>query len=444
MQSNSQPPRVQRPAARPQQGYTANAQRPAPRPQQRPVNRPQQASAGSARPIARPQSAMPNAAAQRPVHPSTNRPASQPQRRPAQPQRPPVKSAAIPFSGSMDSKNTVVTAVFTAAVVLVGCLMQFVFYPNGYFPADSAKAVTAVAEISSSRGVRINEVMTSNKTALSDSEGAYPDWIELINSSGDAIDITGWALLDKASRSTYFTFPSMQLNSGEAVVVYASGHLANEVGADFHAPFRLSSAGDTLMLSDNRSTVVESINIPALGANQSYAHMDKGWTVTSEYTPGLENTALNYAMLTSSQPVANSSLLITEVMADNKSYKAADGALYDWIEIQNVGSASVDLSGYGLSDDAEKPSQWKFPSVNLQPGQCLMIYASGLDRQDADGSLHANFGLRAEGESVLLYNAAGQVLDHVEFDNLKADQSISRQSDGSYTTSGAASPGERN
>lgn len=358
------------------------------------------------------------------------------------PQKQIARSAG--FVGRRDNRPMMITAIGIVLTIVIGCLMQYVVYPNGYFPDKTAKAVETVAEIASSRGVRINEVMTSNKTALSDSTGAYPDWIELINTSGETVDITGWSLLDKASRTTYFTFPVYSLDPGETVLVYASGHFSSETGSEFNAPFRLSSSGDTLMLSDSHSTVVESINIPALGANQSYARKDDGWLITSEYTPGLENTTLNYAALTSTQPVANASLLITEVMADNASYPAADGALYDWIEIYNASAAAIDLKGYALSDTPNKPAQWKFPSVQLQPGQYLIVYASGMDQQATDGAIHANFGLRAEGESVLLYNATGQVLDHVEYDNLKSDQSLKRQTDGSYTTSGAASPGRAN
>ena len=322
--------------------------------------------------------------------------------------------------------------------------MQYVIYPGGYFPAGTSKAVAAVAEISSSRAVRINEIMTSNKSALSDQDGNYPDWIELINTSSEAVNITGWSLLDKSSRSSYFTFPSYQLQPGETVVVFASGHLANENGADFHAPFRLSSSGDTLMLSDNHNTVVESLNIPALGGDQSYARMDNGWKVTSEYTPRLANSLLNHAAYTNTQPVSGSPLLITEVMADNSSYKATDGGLYDWIEIQNVGSSVIDLKGYGLSDSVDKPARWKFPSVLLQPGQCLVVYATGMDYQAEDGSLHTSFGLRAEKESVVLYSAEGQVLDAISYDNLKADCSYKRQSDGTYTVSGTPTPGQAN
>ncbi len=364
--------------------------------------------------------------------------------RPAQPSRRNVgRTMAAPFETSRDMIPTWITLAAIVLIFGIGCLLQYVIYPDGYFPSASANDTAVVAEFSSSRGVRINEVMTSNKTALSDSEGAYPDWIELTNTTNNAIDITGWALLDKASRSTYFVFPEYGLEAGESVIVFASGHLKNENGADFHAPFRLGSAGDTLMLSDAHGVVVESINIPALGANQSYAQMNGKWTITSEYTPGLENTRLNYAALTSTQPAMDGTLIISEVMADNVSYPAADGMFYDWIEIQNVGSTAVDLNGYSLSDNAAKPSQWKFPAVTLQPNQCIVVYASGLNSTD-NGVLHTNFGLRAEGESILLYSKNGQVLDHIEYDNLKADQSLKRQSDGSYSTSGVPSPGQAN
>ena len=472
MQRYPQSPQGQRPAARPQQAYSnpQNASRPAVRPAQQAAARPavnRQQQPGT-RPVSSPQGypsrQQPSAqraypAGQQPVRRSpvqqSTSAAQNARRAPAQPvQRRPVQSnrssvqrpnpTSSAFTGRADHRPLIITAAAAALIAVIGCLMQFVIYPAGFFPSDTAKAVTTVAEISSSRGVRINEVMTSNKTALGDSEGSYPDWIELINTTGSTIDITGWSLLDKATRTSYFTFPEYQLDAGEIVLVFASGHLENENGSDFHAPFRLSSAGDTLMLSDAHNTVVESINIPALGGDQSYAHMDGGWTITSEYTPGLENTLLSYAALTSTQPVSGSPLKISEVMADNASFKAPDGGLYDWIEISNTGSAAVDLKGYALSDTPDKPAQWKFPSVQLNPGQSIVVYASGLNQQSEDGSLHTGFGLRAEGESVLLYNPQGQVLDFIEFDNLKTDCSFARQADGSYASTGSPTPGQAN
>lgn len=363
---------------------------------------------------------------------------------PAVPQSRPAQTVSDVFLRRQDTRPIIISAASVAALFVVFVLLQYLIFPNGYFPSDTKNDVITVAEISSSRGVRINEVMTSNKTALSTSEGDYPDWIELMNTSSSPVDITGWALVDKTTRSTYFVFPQYSLAPGEAVVVFASGHLQQENGSDFHAPFRLSSAGDTLMLSDEHGVVIEAINIPTLGANQSYAYANGGWSITSEYTPLLSNTSESYATLTSTQPVMGSTLLITEVMADNASFPAADGLMYDWIEIQNVGSAPINLAGYSLSDDPTKPAQWKFPDVTIQPGQCIVVYASGLNTVTTSGEMHTNFGLRAEGEAVLLYNSSAQVLDHVEYDNLKTNQSMKRLSDGSYENSKDATPGQDN
>ena len=58
--------------------------------------------------------------------------------------------------------------------------------------------------------------------------------------------------------------------------------------------------------------------------------------------------------------------------------------------------------------------------------------------------LHTNFALSSEGESVVLSNAAGRVMDRVDFDLLKADVAWSRTQDGSFTASLAPTPGRAN
>jgi hypothetical protein len=323
-------------------------------------------------------------------------------------------------------------------------LLQFVLMPTGWTMAEKPRATETVAEISSSRGVRINEVMTTNKSACYDETGACPDWIELYNASSSPVDITGWVLTDKTSRSIRFTFPEHVMESGEYVIVFASGLLENDVDGTWHAPFKLSSAGDTLLLFDDSGTVVQSMNIPALDEDCVYAMgADGTWSVTREYTPLMENTSYNYALLTTTQVAQNSDLIITEVMASNASYPSPNGGLYDWIEITNRGSEAINLSGYGLSDNATKPSRWRFPDITIESGESIVVYASGLDKTLGD-EMHTDFRLASEGESVYLYNASRQVLDAVTYDNLKTDQSYQRQSDGTWIVSTSPTPGTAN
>ncbi|REJ80143.1 MAG: T9SS C-terminal target domain-containing protein [Bacteroidetes bacterium] len=70
-------------------------------------------------------------------------------------------------------------------------------------------------------------------------------------------------------------------------------------------------------------------------------------------------------------------IVINEICPSNSSLISNfDGDHDDWIEIYNAGASNVNLAGYGLSDDASTPYRFTFPSVNLDAGQRLLIFAS--------------------------------------------------------------------
>ena len=92
-------------------------------------------------------------------------------------------------------------------------------------------------------------------------------------------------------------------------------------------------------------------------------------------------------------------------------------------------------------DNARK---WRFPQLSLSSGEYLVVFASKLDRTEDTAQLHTNFALSSEGESVVLSNAAGRVMDRVDFDLLKADVAWSRTQEGSFTASLAPTPGRAN
>ncbi|MCF7669394.1 MAG: lamin tail domain-containing protein [Verrucomicrobia bacterium] len=104
-------------------------------------------------------------------------------------------------------------------------------------------------------------------------------------------------------------------------------------------------------------------------------------------------------------------LVINEFMASNDSENGLadeDGQQQDWIEIYNAGSDSVDMGGMSLTDDADIPGQWVFPERTLNPGEYLVVFASGKDRRPtgADAPLHTNFRLALGGEYIGLYDSS--------------------------------------
>jgi hypothetical protein len=141
------------------------------------------------------------------------------------------------------------------------------------------------------------------------------------------------------------------------------------------------------------------------------------------------------------------SIVINEVMASNATTIAdEDGDYEDWIELYNFGPEPVDLLNYALSDDYEHPMKWVFPSIAMQPGEFLLIWASGKDRKTAGHALHTNFSINAAGEEIILTSSDSLTLDEIPPVMASTDIAYGRIPDGNgqwlYLTS--ATPGEPN
>ncbi|MCP4189550.1 MAG: hypothetical protein GY768_02860 [Planctomycetaceae bacterium] len=99
----------------------------------------------------------------------------------------------------------------------------------------------------------------------------------------------------------------------------------------------------------------------------------------------------------------DATVIISELMARNdEGLRDEDGDSPDWIELLNVGRETVDLNGWHLTDDAENPNDWQFPPLALNPGEHLVVFASGKDRDNPLRPLHTNFKLEGDGEYLAL------------------------------------------
>ena len=57
----------------------------------------------------------------------------------------------------------------------------------------------------------ISEFMASNTQTVLDPEGGTPDWVEVLNATGAAVDLAGWHLTDDPLDLTKWTFPATSL-----------------------------------------------------------------------------------------------------------------------------------------------------------------------------------------------------------------------------------------
>ena len=320
---------------------------------------------------------------------------------------------------------------------MAAALLLQIWMPNGFPIADKGNA-KQVQELSGSGAFSISEIMTANTATYVDEEGNKPDWIEIVNTSKSTQSLEGWSVARNQSGTAVYTFGNVALAPGERTVLFCDGK-----GTPGHAPFRLGSAGDTVMLFNTSGTAVESVNIPALSAGTSYARDAEGnWFVCYRPTPGEPNTQEGYEKLNT--PQGGFAVRINEIVPSNKAaIKAGDGGTYDYVELYNSSSSAQDLTGCYLSDTPADRYSWRFPDgTKIPAGGYLVVFCSGLDRVDAAGYVHTGFRLSSGGETVLLTDASGVLRDSVKYGAMAANRAWSLGPNGWQVA--VPSPGAQN
>ena len=283
----------------------------------------------------------------------------------------------------------------------------------------------------------LSEIMSSN-TLYADSEGRYTDWIEVFNPSDKPVSLSGYRLTDREGEYKYAFPDDRMLGAGEYLLIGCE--TAGE--GEYTAPFALRRAGgESVYLLSPNGTVSESVELPALEKNLSYAKQNGVWGVTECATPGYANDEAGYAAYLAAGGYADAGIRISEVTAKNKAYIAdTDGDFSDWIELTNIGSGSVSLAGWYLSDKEEVPDEWQLPDVTLAPGEYLLLFASGKNR--TSGEMHTSFALSV-GETVTLSAPNGVSVDSVSLDGLHDGCSLAR-TDAGFLETFSPTPGYEN
>jgi hypothetical protein len=105
------------------------------------------------------------------------------------------------------------------------------------------------------------------------------------------------------------------------------------------------------------------------------------------------------------------SVRISEFMAANAAtITDEDGDASDWIDLQNFGPNNVSLAGAFLTDDATRPTKWRFPAVTLGSGQFKLVWASAKNRTNSAAPLHTNFKLDRGGGYLALLDSDTNLL----------------------------------
>jgi hypothetical protein len=280
--------------------------------------------------------------------------------------------------------------------------------------------------------IRINELLANNRQAV-ESEGAYPDLIELHNDGLVPIDLFGHSLTDDTSDPTKYLFPENSIVPPNGYLTLIADSVHDDAGE--HVGFSLNSSGDGLYLfapAVEGIELIESVEFGIQIPDFSIGRGDDGqWTLTQP-TFGAANvveTTGDVNKLRINEWLANGDVVLRE----------------DFVELHNADTVPVSLGGLFLTDKPNSaPDKFAISPLSYVAASGFATFVA--DNDTKAGANHAAFRLSADVELIALLDKNQVELDRVLHFPQTTDVSQGLATDGSlpYTQFTIPTPGLSN
>lgn len=290
-------------------------------------------------------------------------------------------------------------------------------------------------------GLYINEFMASNATTICDSFGSYSDWIELYNSTDTDMDISGFGISDNLSQPMKYRFPDGTTIAAKGyLVVFCSGNEGMQNG-ELHAPFGLRSYGEDVVIANRAGRIIDSYSFKNQETDVSMARIPDGageLQSNSQPSPGYPNTGAGYSAFDAANRLPLGGVYISEFGGSTGSVAS------DWVEIYNSTGSAVSLAGYGLSNNPKNPAKWVFPDISIEPGEYLLLYATGSADKAQKKNLKLNFCISSTGEALFFFDPNGKLIDKLSAGRMRSGQSYGRDGSDNRFYYAEPTPGAQN
>jgi hypothetical protein len=296
--------------------------------------------------------------------------------------------------------------------------------------------------------VRINEVLVNPPGSDS---SAQAEWIELLNVSDDAVDLSGWSI-ERAKSSSYSRVAELPdglvLEAGAYLVVGELKAVVSDVsvpqldlgqGSDGDGVALVRADGvqeDVVVYSTTRDEAVcdLSLGVNAQGISDGVGVPDcvvfgpsEGFSV-GRLPDGqdTDDAATDFAELASPTPgLANDTKLpdcgamggvvINELLPDHQDDVSGSDEGREWIELYHSGTAEIDLTGWEVRAGTSPPAKALvvLDDVVLYPGDFLLVGGSAVEGVDVVWDDSKSLGNGGDADGVVLADCAGYVADTV-------------------------------
>lgn len=126
-----------------------------------------------------------------------------------------------------------------------------------------------VFAISSFGQIVVNELCSKNHYNLLVDDEKSPDWFEIKNVADTSVSLSCYFVSDNSEDLQKSRLPNVVLEPNEIVLFLANGK--ENCDCEYHCvDFQLSSKGETIILSDENSKIIQYLDFPALKADHSF------------------------------------------------------------------------------------------------------------------------------------------------------------------------------
>ena len=184
------------------------------------------------------------------------------------------------------------------------------------------------------------------------------DWLELYNSNPQPVELGDLALTDDPSVRDKSQFPPLSfIGPGEYRQIIADSNRGS--GAD-HAQFNLNTGGGFIGLYWPIGTQIDAISYGPQTTDVSEGRFPDGAANVVRFNETASPGAPNYLLLTN--------VVINELLSHT------DPPLEDAVEIHNVSSNTVDISGWYLSNTGQNPRKFLVPQNTFIPADGYHVF----------------------------------------------------------------------
>jgi hypothetical protein len=222
---------------------------------------------------------------------------------------------------------------------------------------------TAAVDFWSPDDLVINEALTHQD------DDSIGDWVELYNSSDEAIDINGWFLSDDTDELDKIELSGLSsIAAGGYLVLTEAANFGSTV--DTSNGFALSELGESVYLSSGEDGELTGYRVEVtFGAAERDVTFGR-YETSDGSVDFTAQSAQSYA-------AANADPLIGDVIITEIMYHPSDDSGYEYIELCNVSSSDVALYDSSYTSNTWQLSgavEYTFPEdLVLEPGEVLII-----------------------------------------------------------------------